>query len=167
MCSIYTARLASRRHNRYFVHLCDKHPLGRTARQRAAPIVQGIAACAGSVLPTTMISRCFFAAVMHLTAQLPWRFAGREGATFEGHDHPVASLALLKGGRLASGSRDGTIKIWEFATTCLATLEGHQNSVNSQAVLEGGRLASGSSDEPIKIWDLATGAHAPTRARSR
>ena len=68
----------------------------------------------------------------------------------------MTSLAALEGGRLASGSTDGMIKIWDLATgACVATLEGHEETVCSLAVLAGGRLASGSSDEKIKIWDSA------------
>ena len=48
---------------------------------------------------------------------------------------------------LASGSRDGTIKIWNLA--------GHGGWVEYLAVLElaFGRLASGSINRSIKIWD--------------
>ena len=77
-------------------------------------------------------------------------------ATLRGHENSVLSLAVLEGGRLASGSFDGTIKLWDFATgTCVATLRGHGDIVSSLAPLEGGRLASGSSDRTIKIWDSA------------
>ena len=69
----YAERLAARRHKRYFADLCAKHPLGRTATASdvlgAANIVRGIAECAGSVLRTGLIARCFFAAFTHLTAQ--------------------------------------------------------------------------------------------------
>ena len=125
----YVERLAARRHKRYFAHLCDKHPIEGTANSSdilgAAPIVRGIAGCAGSVLRTGLIARCFFAAFTDLTAQLPWRFGGRLSATFEGHAGWVWSLAVLQGGRLASGSRDQMIKVWDLATgACVATLEG-------------------------------------------
>ena len=74
-------------------------------------------------------------------------------ATLEGHENWVNSLAVLEGGRLASGSGDHTIKIWDLATgACVATLEGHAGWVMSLAVLEGGRLASGSGDRHIWIW---------------
>ena len=69
------------------------------------------------------------------------------------------SLAVLQGGRLASGSRDQMIKIWNLATgACVATLEGHEGAVVALAVLEDGRLASGSDDATIKVWDIAAGA---------
>ena len=75
-----------------------------------------------------------------------------------GNEDSVTSLAVLEGGRLASGSGsdDQKIKIWDLVTgACMATLRGHQDCVRSLAVLEGGRLASGSDDEQIKIWDWA------------
>ena len=159
----YAERLAARRHKRDFAHLCDKHPIGRTTTASdvlvAGPIVRGIAECAGSVLRTGLIARCFFAAFTYLTAQFPWKFGGRLSATLEGHEGEVYSLAVLEGGRLASGSADCTIKIWDVATrACEATLTGHEGWVGSLAVLEGGRLASGSHDQTIKIWDLTTSA---------
>ena len=68
----------------------------------------------------------------------------------------MLSLAVLNGGRLASGSSDKTIKVWELATgACVATLEGHEDTVFSLAVLEGGRLASGSFDQTVNVWDSA------------
>ena len=82
-------RLAAHRHNRYFAHLCAKHPIESTAGASdvmgAANLVRGIAGYAGAVLRTGLIARCFFAAFKQLTAQLPWTFGGRLSATFEGH----------------------------------------------------------------------------------
>ena len=98
----YAERLAARRHKRYFADLLEKHPIGRTATASdvlgAAPAVRGIAGCAGDILRTGLIARCFFAAFTHLTAQLPWRFGGRLSATFEGHEEVVWSLAVLAAG---------------------------------------------------------------------
>ena len=124
----YEDALAARRHKRYFLHLCAKHPLGRMANESAlpgaAPIVRGIAGFAGSVLRTGLIARCFFAAFTCLTKQLPWNFGGRLSATLEGHARDVWSLAVLAGGRLASASHDKTIKLWELATgACVGTKE--------------------------------------------
>ena len=75
-------------------------------------------------------------------------------ATLTGHEDTVQCLAVLEGGRLASGSFDQTIKIWEVATSsCLATLEGHKEGISSLAALEGGKLVSGSYDGKILFWD--------------
>jgi len=66
----------------------------------------------------------------------------------------VNALAVLPGGRLASGAGDRTIKLWDPASGQLqATLEGHSGSVRALAVLPGGRLASGADDRTIKLWD--------------
>ena len=104
----YDKRLAARRHKRYFARLCEKHPIGRPATASdvlgAAPALRGIAGCAGSVLRTGLIARCFLAAFTYLTAQFPWKFGGRLSATLEGHAGLVFSLAVLSGGRLASAS---------------------------------------------------------------
>ncbi|KAK3360107.1 HET-R [Lasiosphaeria hispida] len=80
--------------------------------------------------------------------------------TLEGHRGWVQSVAFSPDGqRLASGSRDETIKIWDPASgQCLQTLQGHRGSVRSVAFSpDGQRLASGSDDETIKIWDPASG----------
>ena len=44
------------------------------------------------------------------------RKRGESLATLDGHEDFVISLAVLEGGRLASGSRDEMIKIWDLAT---------------------------------------------------
>ena len=115
----YMELLAARRHKRYFADLCEKHPIERAATASdvlgAANIVRGIAECTGCVLRTGLIAPCFYAAFRNLTAQLPWKFGGRLSATLEGHQECVNSLAVLEGGRLASGSDDQKIKIWDSA----------------------------------------------------
>lgn len=69
----------------------------------------------------------------------------------------VFSLIALRGGRLASGSYDGTIKIWDLKTgQCQQTLIGHSDTVFSLAALSGETLVSSSSDNTIKVWDLKT-----------
>ena len=63
------------------------------------------------------------------------------------------------GQRLASASRDRTVKIWDSATGKeLFALKGHAGGSRCVAFSpDGQRLASGSSDKTVRIWDSATG----------
>jgi WD40 repeat protein len=86
--------------------------------------------------------------------------SARELRTFTGHTRGVHSIAFSPDGRLlASGGRDGAIKLWELpGGTQLRTLTGHTDSVLSVAFSQNGQtLASGGSDETVKIWEVASG----------
>lgn len=100
----------------------------------------------------------------------------------EGHTAPVRSIAQLTGGRLATGSADGEIRLWE-AHECVDILTAHHSSVDALAAVhcrtlaapEGELLLSvsagapgaapgapagspGSSEGPTgKLWDAARG----------
>jgi WD40 repeat protein len=77
--------------------------------------------------------------------------------TLRGHSSSVNSVAYSPDGQtLASGSRDGTIKLWNVKTgNLLQTLTGHSSWVYSVAYSPDGQtLASGSGDKTIKIWRL-------------
>jgi WD40 repeat protein len=77
--------------------------------------------------------------------------------TLEGHTDTVHSIAFsLDGKKLASGSKDKTVRIWDSARdySYVKTLEGHAESVHSLAFSpDGTRLVSGSEDETVRIWD--------------
>ncbi|KAK4032874.1 WD40-repeat-containing domain protein [Parachaetomium inaequale] len=81
-------------------------------------------------------------------------------STLEGHSHSVISVAWSHDvARLASASRDKTVKIWDATTgQCIATLKGHSDAVTSVAWSpDAARLASASDDDTVKIWDATTG----------
>ena len=86
-----------------------------------------------------------------------------------GHRSWVRSLALLPGGRLASGGDDGTVQLWDAARgdEATAALEGHGGAVRALAALpDGRRLAAGVCSVngkvgTIVVWD--TGVVPPAR----
>jgi WD40 repeat protein len=75
--------------------------------------------------------------------------------------HPswVNALAVLDGGRLASGCADSRVYIWFLAGGVQeAVLEGHTSAVFSLAALPNGLLASGSADRTVRVWDVGARA---------
>ncbi|KAI0479901.1 vegetative incompatibility protein HET-E-1 [Xylaria cf. heliscus] len=84
--------------------------------------------------------------------------------TLEGHSHSIHSIAISPDSQwLASGSRDGVIKIWDVVIgACTQTFKSTIQFGRFIAISPDGRwLASGSDDRTtrvINIWDIATGA---------
>ena len=58
------------------------------------------------------------------------------------------------GRRLASGSRDDTVRLWDAATgACVRTLKGHNKYVFSVCFSPDKRMvASGSGDTTVRLW---------------
>jgi WD40 repeat protein len=86
--------------------------------------------------------------------------AGLQGQCIKilrGHTAEITALTPLLGGKLASGSRDKTVRIW-VDTLCVRTLTGHTAGITSLAVLLNGYLASGSLDTTVRFWDTNTGS---------
>jgi WD40 repeat protein/serine/threonine protein kinase len=89
-----------------------------------------------------------------------WRLRHGYLLSLQGHTGIVSSVVFSPNGqRLASASRDQTVKVWDAATgQVLLTLKGHTQYVLSVCFSpDGQRLASASDDATVKVWDAATG----------
>ncbi|WP_413160499.1 AAA-like domain-containing protein [Capilliphycus salinus ALCB114379] len=78
----------------------------------------------------------------------------REKNRLEGHEDSVMSVSFSPDNQqIASGGRDGTIKLWGRNGELLHTLRGHQDSVWSvNYSFDGQTLISASRDETAKLW---------------
>ena len=72
-------------------------------------------------------------------------------STLTSHGY-VWSVNFDRGGLVASGLSDRTIKLWNVTTgECIRTLIGHEGRVFSVSFDQKGLLASGSADGTIKL----------------
>lgn len=76
----------------------------------------------------------------------------------EGHESAVYAVCDLGGGKVASGSRDNTVRVWNVASgECDWVFEGHEDGVSALAPLANGRLVSGSRDKLLIVWRIEDG----------
>src|SRR5262249_49574648 len=84
-----------------------------------------------------------------------------EPAVLVGHTGPVIGLAVAPDGAvLASGSRDGTVRLWDARTgQPRRTLAGHTTGLTWLAFSPDGRTLGGGAAESWEavLWDVGTG----------
>ncbi len=84
-----------------------------------------------------------------------WSNAGDAVAVLEGHEQSVLGLAQYLPGRLASVSRDRTLRLWDLRThTCIRSIVAHDAAMLALAALPGRMLATGAADRSIRLWDV-------------
>ena len=96
---------------------------------------------------------------------------GRRGAgRTRGDTNEVRALTVFEdpatgGLRLASGSKDRSVRVWDLGAggAALFVLEGHTGKVNALTAFADPatgetRLVSGSDDKTLRVWDASKGA---------
>lgn len=85
--------------------------------------------------------------------------AGRAVRHLPGHAQSVLGLAALPGRRLASVSRDRSLRIWNWTSgACEAKVTAHDGAVLDVIALRDGALATAGADGLVKLWRQDGGA---------
>lgn len=95
-----------------------------------------------------------------LRSDLVYRRVGPRAESHDayvGHSGYVWTLQRLADGRVASGGRDGAIRVWEPGGLRHVRLAGHAQSVFGLAQTAPERLVSVSRDRSLRWWNLANG----------
>ena len=93
----------------------------------------------------------------------PWKASLTRpgGALIRTIDHPRGgpiALAALPGGRVVSGSNDGTMRVWDVESGQILQIFGaHSSGIPAVAALDSSRVVSGSHDGKLRVLDVESG----------
>ncbi len=94
-----------------------------------------------------------------------WDAQGTPLQVLRGHTQSVLGVAVLRGGKLASVSRDRSLKIWNLSTQlCEVSVAAHESAVLSVCASARNRaqtVVTGGADDQVKLWN-AMGQHLGT-----
>lgn len=82
------------------------------------------------------------------------RHSGKCIQILEGHSDDITCLKKLSDGKLASLSKDGTIKIWDHEGNCIQTLRGIHNKNGDFVEWKKGVIVAGSMDNTVRVWEF-------------
>ncbi len=78
-------------------------------------------------------------------------------STLEGHRGTINQIVVLPRGRIASASRDNTVRVWRLADGQEEHRLEHASQVEAVVARPGDRLVSIQDSGPIQEWNLVTG----------
>jgi WD40 repeat protein len=88
----------------------------------------------------------------------PPEYPGIQRAVFKGPTDRIICVAIGKGGIVAAGGADKTVRVWDAATGKEQHVLRHTNTVQSLAISQDGKvLIAGDADMMVLLWNLETG----------
>jgi WD40 repeat protein len=76
----------------------------------------------------------------------------------DGHSGELRSIALLRDGRVITGSTDRDLRVWSIETGQSRILRGHTGPISCVLALQDGHVLSSAEDRTLRVWNLEEGS---------